>query len=138
MACYRYSFLPFLHHSTSLGRYGSLLDSSHEVCLHTFLPTQSEICRRVILLLLNSPTINTSGWNLHAFANQISGNVGTWLSKDASVHCTFHQYVSLFVTGYTSQLAVSSGQSSWLQNGDVFVLPVRYELNLYSMLCGRK
>jgi hypothetical protein len=26
---------------------------------------------------------------------------------------------------------LSSGQSSWLQNGDVF--PVRYELNLYVM-----
>jgi hypothetical protein len=31
----------------------------------------------------------------------------------------------------------SSGQSSWLQNGDNIVLPVRYELNLY-MLCRRK
>jgi hypothetical protein len=30
----------------------------------------------------------------------------------------------------------SSGQSSWLQNGDV-LFPVRYELNLY-MLCRRK
>jgi hypothetical protein len=30
----------------------------------------------------------------------------------------------------------SSGQSSWLHNGDV-LFPVRYELNLY-MLCRRK
>jgi hypothetical protein len=30
----------------------------------------------------------------------------------------------------------SSGQTSWLQNGDV-LFPVRYELNLY-MLCRRK
>jgi hypothetical protein len=27
----------------------------------------------------------------------------------------------------------SSGQSSWQQNGDVIVFPVRYELNLYVM-----